>query len=240
MGLLSPVIKWIAPLPVRQWIRRSHRRMTLAQATRRLRRRLKRGELIPDRLFQNLVYGWGNQAWSAQSGYLRAIVQAAQRTPGPILECGSGLSTLVLGLAAEATGKRVWSLEHSPEWAGRLRSELTALRVRGIELCDAPLRDYGLFAWYTPPVERLPLGFSMVVCDGPPGRTPGGRYGLLPVMRSRLAPGCMILLDDFVRPEEQSVVSQWGDEFGVRIARPDSGGTLAQPQRFVVLTLPES
>ena len=51
------------------------------------------------------------------------------------------------------------------------------------------------------------------IADGPPGNTKGGRYGLLPIMRSRLAPDVVILLDDAERPGEQRVLQQWKAEY---------------------------
>jgi hypothetical protein len=44
------------------------------------------------------------------------------------------------------------------------------------------------------------------VCDGPKGTTRGGRYGLAPVMKDRLAPGCIVLLDDTSREAERAII----------------------------------
>ncbi len=56
----------------------------------------------------------------------------------------------------------------------------------------------------------------MVVCDGPPGgsKTPGGRYGLLPVMKPHLKPGCIVLLDDTGRAAEKKIIARWAEEMG--------------------------
>jgi len=70
------------------------------------------------------------------------------------------------------------------------------------------LRDYGDFDWYDVDPLELPT-FSLVICDGPQGSTRGGRLGLLPVLRERLAPGCSILLDDAARPSEREVLRRW-------------------------------
>ena len=53
-----------------------------------------------------------------------------------------------------------------------------------------------------------------VVCDGPPSGTVGGRYGLVPVMREHLRPGCVILLDDAWREDERAVARRWDSELG--------------------------
>jgi len=60
----------------------------------------------------------------------------------------------------------------------------------------------------------MPDSFSLVICDGPPGKTRGGRYGVVPVMKERLKPGCVILLDDTGREEERKLASRWETELG--------------------------
>ena len=47
-----------------------------------------------------LRQGWGNEGYSADTSYLEAIRHWASRVHGPILECGSGLTTLLLGIVA--------------------------------------------------------------------------------------------------------------------------------------------
>jgi hypothetical protein len=56
--------------------------------------------------------------------------------------------------------------------------------------------------------------FALVVCDGPPGSTKGGRFGLVPIMRERLEPGCVILLDDASREQELAIARRWEAEIG--------------------------
>jgi hypothetical protein len=163
----------------------------------------------------DLIYGWGNELWSVQPEYLKSILHYAWHAPGPILECGSGLSTLLLGLVAKRTGNKLWVLEHNPVWAERVRAALIQYDVTNVEICASVLSDYGAYAWYTPSKESMPSDFSVVVCDGPPGDTPGGRYGLLPVMRSHLRAGCVILLDDTDREPERQILARWSEELGV-------------------------
>jgi hypothetical protein len=168
----------------------------------------------PPRLLSNLVFGWSNENWSAQPEYMASFLQHARSARGPILECGSGLSTVLLGAIADKAGNKVWSLEHDPVWADKARVSLQSFNIRSVELCVNNLRDYGPYLWYDPPKEHLPSNFALVVCDGPPAATRGGRYGLLPVMKSHLKPGCDILLDDAYRAEEQEIVARWAKELG--------------------------
>jgi predicted O-methyltransferase YrrM len=161
-----------------------------------------------------LVYGWGNEGWSAEHEYLRHMVRVVHRLGSqPVLECGSGLSTLLLAATAASQGGHVTSLEHVPRWADRVRKELK--RYGLLENATprvAPLRSYGAFTWYDAPDVVGP--FAAVVCDGPPSATPGGRYGLMPVMGGQLRSGCQILLDDAARSEEQEILRQWQKESG--------------------------
>ena len=169
-------------------------------------------------LLTELIRSWGNAAWSAREGFLAACVSHALAARGPILECGSGLSTLLVGAIAQRRGLAHWVLEHDPAWAGRARAELEALGLDSVVLCREPLRDYGDFCWYDPPLAAMPRDFALVVCDGPPGRTRGGRFGLVPVMGGRFRPGCVILLDDAHREPERLIAGAWAAALGAALA----------------------
>ncbi len=161
-----------------------------------------------------LVRAWGNEGWSALHEYARAVVSEARAATGPILECGSGLTTLILGATASPRAQHIISLENSPEWGARTRRHLRLAGLHRVRLHVAPLRSHGESDWYDVPVRGLPPAFHLVVCDGPPGTTRGGRAGLLPAMRGRLAPGCVILLDDAGREHERELGIRWRDELG--------------------------
>lgn len=165
-------------------------------------------------MWRELVYGWGNAGFSSEPEYLDAVAAEAAATRGAILECGSGLTTLVLTTIAAGEGRAVWSLEADPDWCRTIQLALGRLGLSA-ELRLAPLRNYGDFDWYDVESLELPL-FSLVVCDGPAGRTRGGRFGLVPVLRDRLDVGCTILLDDAERPGEREVLRRWDAEAGLR------------------------
>jgi predicted O-methyltransferase YrrM len=231
MSVLLDLAKKVLPPSWKRSVRRLHRRFVFQGAMRRLAG-LPADADPPGQLLSDLVYGWGNESFSALHEYITAFLRAAARTAGPILECGSGLSTLLLGMVAQRTGQRVWSLEHQPCWAERVRATLRRHRINRVEVCLAPLRDYGPYTWYDPPPERLPADFALVVCDGPPGDTPGGRYGLLPVLRRHLRPGCVVMLDDVNREGEKETIRRWSAELGVSAAVAGSHkpyGTLTIP-----------
>ena len=215
-------------------------------ARRHRRRELRRGlaSLAADpaaslrpgsRTLPRLVYGWGNEVWSAAEEYLQAVVRASLESPGAILECGSGLTTLVLACVARRRLLEVWSLEHSAEWGERVGRELSQLNDAGLMLDVRPLRSWPDFDWYDPPRHRMPSRFALVVCDGPPRTTRGGRYGLVPVMRDHLGPGTVILLDDAARADEQDVATRWKRELDadcktIGVRKPFFRLTLREPR----------
>ena len=162
---------------------------------------------------EQLCTGWGNEAYSGNPEYLEEVIRRAATTSDPVLECGSGLTTILLGLFAGRRGVQVWTLEHDQEWYKRIAAALRRFRIDGIELILSPLRSYGEFSWYDAPIGRMPRRFGIVVCDGPPKTTtPGDRYGLVPVMRDRLGHGTVILLDDVQTQEPDPVLSRWLQE----------------------------
>ena len=211
--------RYIDALRFMETIRAPYRRHVLHRTLRRIRD-LPHEAPIPGYLLDDVIYGWGHVSGSIKHEYATALLEQARTADGPILECGSGLSTILLGIVAQQRGIQVWSLEHSPFWASKVRSVLIAYGIKSVSLCEKPLRDYGAFTWYDPPKRTMPRDFKIVVCDGPPAcganQTPGGRYGLLPIMRDHLASGCVILLDDANRKAELEIIARWAEEVGSR------------------------
>jgi predicted O-methyltransferase YrrM len=168
-------------------------------------------------LWSELIQGWGNPHWCAGPEYLAAALREVAARDGDVLECGSGLSTVLLAAALRGGDRRLFVLEHDPRWAARVRRELRRFDVAApVVVCEAPLRALGEFHWYSSSLPSPPESFAAVFCDGPPGATPGGRYGLLPVVGARLRRDCVILLDDAARPEEQAIVDRWATERPLR------------------------
>ncbi len=188
---------------------------------------LAEGQGLDRKTLDAMRSAWRNPLYTATLDYLEELSHLADSAEGPVLECGSGLSTLLLGLLTQRRGLRVWSLEHLPRWHDRVAMSLQKCRIENVELCLAPLKAYDAYSWYAPPLERMPKDFRLVVCDGPPGTTPGGRYGLLPIMGEHLAPDCVILFDDASRQGEAQVLRRWAEETGIRVNLVDAGRGLA-------------
>lgn len=165
-------------------------------------------------LWTDAIYGWGNEKWAAEERYLGEVVRSAERTKGPIIECGSGLTTLLMGAVSTRTGVRVDALEHTPEWRDRVNASMRAHGIEGPTVHSAPLRNYGEYDWYDTQLASLPSDVRLVVCDGPPSSTRGGRSGMIPVLKTKLATGCVILLDDVIRDAESQLVRDWIRDYG--------------------------
>lgn len=214
MNVLAKMAKAALPGRLRKFLRARHRDFVFRRAMRRYLRDPEAAIALDSTVLPDLVYGWGNDYWSALEEYLAACVRAAMHADGPILECGSGLTSIVVGAIAQRAGNTMWSLEHNPEWSRRVQERLTKYQIDAVRLLTAPLKDHPDFTWYDAPLDRMPDRFALVVCDGPPGMTRGGRYGLAPVMGDRLQPGCLILLDDAGRQEEREIAERWEAELG--------------------------
>ena len=158
-----------------------------------------------------LLLAWGNIGYSASARYLQQVERIFRASDGPVLECGSGATTLLIALLAERYNRKAWTFEHHGHWSYHVSEVLDALELKQVTVCHAPLKSYGDFEWYDVPSE-LPSDFGMVICDGPPGRIRGGRYGLFPVMGDHLDPACRILLDDTHRKNEQDLIKRWERE----------------------------
>jgi hypothetical protein len=210
---MSPKARAAAKPPlfsgIRNGVRAVHRRLVFRRAMKQFVRDPDACMAPGNPVIADLIYGWGNEAWSALDEYIIACLKHARTTSGPVLECGSGLTTLLMGIVAQRRKGIHWALEDSPEWAAKVCRQLKRYKVSSVVVHVAPLKDHGEFRWYDAPLASMPDGFSLVVCDGPPGSTKGGRYGLVPVMKGRLKPGCVILIDDAQREAEAAIAKRW-------------------------------
>ncbi|HEX6249920.1 MAG TPA: hypothetical protein VFZ56_00645 [Gemmatimonadaceae bacterium] len=172
-------------------------------------------------LLEQFRRAWGNESFSADVTYVSEVVSHVSRCSAPVLECGSGLTTLVAGLAAERRGVTVLSLEQDREWAEFVTQRLRRNAIHNVEVRYAPLRDYGGFVWYDVETVALPERFELVLCDGPAVFEEWGeahaqwRYGVLPVLAARSVRVDRILLDDATEPRAARLLRRWQQAFGM-------------------------
>ncbi len=158
--------------------------------------------------------------WSAAPDFLRLIVEhARQARPNTIVECGSGVTTLMLARCCQLNGGgHVISLENGAEFAAKTRAELARYGLEDFAtVIDAPLTTQTVkgreYQWYV--LKDLPdRTLDMLVIDGPPGFIQRhSRYPALPLLFDKLADGCTVYLDDAARPDEREVVALWQAAF---------------------------
>ncbi len=148
--------------------------------------------------FSALRRAWGND-WSANVEYLTTVALMGREATEPILECGSGLTTLILGAVST---QPVHVLEQEIEHAQIAQEWVERMKWNHVHIYHAPIKQYDGFEWFEKP-DDLPC-FGLVVCDAP--RRENGREGLVPVMN--LQPGCKVLMDDI--ETEMKTIERWG------------------------------
>lgn len=174
--------------------------------------------------------GW----WALDRPALAWVAGQVARGRRWLIECGSGLSTLVLARQLHLDGAgHLWSLEHDPAWARRTRERLAVEDLGGrATVIAAPLRPHPLAPpgcrWYdAEALEQLPRdGVDLLLVDGPPAGAAGeerSRYPALPALASRLTGGALVVLDDAARAGESWTVDRWEREQDLTFDRRSEG-----------------
>ena len=179
--------------------------------------------------------------WSAAPDFLKLIVEhCLEHKPRTIVECSSGLTTVMLARCCEMNGGgEVSSLENGAEFATKTRKHLARYRLQTYaSVIDAPLQTYTLnatpYEWYA--IDELPdHSIEMLVIDGPPGFIQRhSRYPALPLLFNKLADGCVIFMDDAARDDEKAIVAMWQAEFTAvehRFIHTERGCSLLRVER---------
>ncbi len=157
------------------------------------------------------------RGWAASPDFLLEVARHARSLQhATVLECSSGISTLVLARCMQLNGSgKVYSLEHDRHFAAQTRAQL---RRHGLQdwatVIEAPLTPYDLdgqsWPWYD--LTQLPElpAIDLLVIDGPPQATrPQARFPAGPLLFPRLSSGAAVFLDDAARPDEQAILQRW-------------------------------
>jgi predicted O-methyltransferase YrrM len=143
--------------------------------------------------------------------------EALKRKVRRVVECGSGVSTIVLAkYLKEEGGGHVYSLDHDPFYANQTRE---LLKLQGLSeyatVITAPLADCRLddksYKWYSvSALQELPDDIDLIFVDGPPA--PAGtfnRYPALEHLKDKMSNDCKIVMDDLIRKDEQAIAKEW-------------------------------
>ena len=171
---------------------------------------------------------FGNSAVESDTaGFIVSLV--LERRPALIIECGSGLSTLLIGYAIERCGRgRILSLDHIDQWATATRNNALAhglnhvVTVIHAPLVNIVLPDGSAATWYQTAEIDKTSPIDMLIVDGPPGYADkNARFPALPMMWDRLSDGATIIVDDSDRPGERQMVERWMKLYGKSLTMQD-------------------
>ena len=146
-----------------------------------------------------------------------------EHRPTLVLECGPGTSTVYMVMAMRGAGVdgKIVGLEHDQSFAAMTRNVLESLGLMDmVEIREAPLTDWRdqepPVTWYDPAALTDLRDIELVLIDGPPkSSAPSARAPAFPLLKSRLKPGAIIVVDDARRPDEQRMIAEWLEDHEV-------------------------
>jgi len=136
------------------------------------------------------VFKFAGSLYAADPFSLALMVGLARKCTGPIIETGSGMSSVLM---AAVTGQQIYSLEHLEHYAGQTHGWAKDAGVSGLNICFAPATDE---LWYDVEKFELPNRFSLGFCDGPP-RLYGTRMRFFETFGDR----CTVIVADDVKSD---------------------------------------
>lgn len=177
------------------------------QALAALERRLALSKALPP------MRGWAG----SPDFLLNLAEELLEEHPQTVLECSSGVSTVVTARCMQLNGRgHVYSLEHDAKYAEKTR---LLLRQHGLSdwatVLHAPLSSDVGSPWYS--LSALPRDLppvQVLVVDGPPADVaPLARYPALPKLMPLLDRTFTVFMDDADREAEMEIVTKWLQEF---------------------------
>jgi hypothetical protein len=165
-------------------------------------------------------------AWSIDHVTVMLLWQRLiQDQPRTIVECGAGLSTIVLAKYAELCRLQhlgrttLYSLEQDGEVKHAVERRLAELELDGsVHILHVPVAKHGGYD-LDPPRLIEQLGGQQVdwiLIDGPSGPA-GCRDRTLPVLAPFCRPGARWFLDDALRAGELGVLRRWSGMPGIEV-----------------------
>lgn len=166
--------------------------------------KVKQGTETKDDLAEVVKYIANN--WGASLDVLSLSVLLARKATGPILETGSGLTTIMM--AAARPDLTVWVIEHDKHFEWKLEQMAREAGVSNIAIVSSPIRN----GWYDIGEDRaaMPDHFSVALVDGPP-RLDGDRMKFFDVFGDCVD---VVLADDADDRGYEKKLSDWASSNG--------------------------
>lgn len=154
--------------------------------------------------------------WAASPDFMQIIIEILiEKKPKTVVECGSGISSIVIGYILEKNkGGRLYSLEHLEEYAVKNTQSIKRHGLENqVQILHAPLIErqvnHETFKWYkTTQIADNQL-IDVLVIDGPTGH----RYAVLPILFHQLSDTAVIIIDDCKREKDSKNIMRWLQEF---------------------------
>ena len=161
-----------------------------------------------------LPYLSGWSASPALGSRLHSLI--LDNKPSRILELGSGVSTVIMAYAVQQLGSgSVISLDHDAVYAEKTREELRRHHLDHLAtVLHAPLIQTKIVGGHQPWYDLAGIhdlkSVDLLVVDGPPRKTAkDARLPAFEQLKDRLAPNCIVVIDDSSRSCESNSVSAW-------------------------------
>lgn len=159
------------------------------------------------------------RGWAGSPDFLlRVTREILERKPSVVMECSSGVSTIVTARCLQLNGSgHVFSLEHDLTYAQKTREMIAAYGLSSwATVLHAPLQTVTTDTpWYSEdviPTDLPPI--DLLVVDGPPATTaPMARFPALPRLIDRMARNAIIIADDTARDDETKMIKRWKEVF---------------------------
>ena len=161
------------------------------------------------------------RGWAGSPDFLLVVAnEILRRKPACVLECSSGVSSIVIARCLQISGKgHVYSLEHDLGYAEKTRKLLDDQGLgEWATVLYAPLETRRTDTpWYAEdmiPANLEPI--EVLIVDGPPQRTaPLARHPALPRMFNRMAPNAIVIMDDANREDETEILRRWKSDYPI-------------------------
>ncbi len=149
-----------------------------------------------------------------------------ERHPEVVIECGAGISTLVLAQYANmsisegSTMPRIISIEQNYDVKTAIEKRLAMVGLQKfVQIIHGPISETGNYQLRDVDMLRCLVGrrADWLLIDGPSGPD-GCRVSTLPLLQRYCKPNAQWFLDDALRDGELAALKAWSDLQGVSIA----------------------
>jgi glycosyltransferase involved in cell wall biosynthesis len=159
-----------------------------------------------------------HKEWAVLPDFIYHLIELIKENkPSTIVECGSGLSTLVGGyLVKNKIIKHFISIEHEEQFYEATLDDLKKHTLeKYVTLLYAPLKRISIngeeWFWYnTDRFETTINQIDLLLVDGPPGQIQKhSRYPAFPLLKKFFHKNTAVVLDDSDRPDEKEIINRW-------------------------------